>query len=190
MSGEVIEIEYEITMEDAVAFSLWDWKRSMEYKKRTGVILLLSALIGGLVYLLLWMTHFAAWSVFFSGFCSGVVGLAFYMLAIMPSVTKQTVEKKMGDCRNAVLITRHKTRFDAQGIDTQTAVSHTKVSWGGVEKVRRGPDAAYLYLTGMMAFIIPARAFSDAASFDAFYALCERYFEAARAADGEEGAGA
>ena len=155
MADDAIEIEFDITLEDAVEFSLWDWKKTITYKKRVSVILLLSALIVLLLYYLFSLTHFDPWYMFFYGFCSGVVFLVFYLMVIMPSVTRKTVLKKLSESRNRILLTHHKMRFDVSGVSTQTELSNATVNWDGIEKIIRGESAVYIYLTGMMAWIIP-----------------------------------
>ncbi len=102
------------------------------------------------------------------------------LLVFMPSEMRKAVVKKFDGRRNALLFIRHKMCFSLQGIHNDTNLSNAYVSWVGVESVERGDSSIYIYLTGMMAWIVPKRAFADEAAFERFYEKCLEYWNAAK----------
>ena len=64
---------------------------------------------------------------------------------------------------------RHRVVLGEDGLRESTAVSESRTTWAGVDRVEQSADYIYIYVSPAAAHVIPKRAFRDTAAAAAFY---------------------
>ena len=77
------------------------------------------------------------------------------------------------------LLGRHRIVLSQDGLVESTAVSESRTSWAGVDRVEQDPHNIYIYTSLAAAHVIPKRAFRDPQETDAFYQFSRAGKEAA-----------
>jgi hypothetical protein len=66
---------------------------------------------------------------------------------------------------------KHRLALSEDGIVESTAVSESRTSWAGVDRVEQNSDYIFIYTSAAAAHMIPKRAFRDLQEAEAFYQL-------------------
>jgi hypothetical protein len=167
-----LEIEYDITREDLAAFQ---WHAVFE-SPRGRRLRRLSYLGWVLVVLLFALVTFIG----ADGFRVTPLSLMFFAVPLLIMlflqwclerwVLRRVIRHLMKDERpDRGQLGRHRVIVGEDGLSESTAVSESRTTWAGVDRVEQGADYIYIYVSPASAHVIPKRAFKDAAEAAAFY---------------------
>ena len=177
-----MEIEYEITREDLLAFQ---WRAVFE-SPRGRRLRRLSYLGWALVVLLfLLVTAIGA-----DGFTLSPLSLVFIAVPLLIVfllqwilerwVLRRVIRHLLKDERpDRGQLGRHRMVLGEEGLSESTAVSESRTTWAGVDRVEQSADYIYLYVSPAAAHVIPKRAFRDSAEATAFYEFSRAHKAAA-----------
>jgi len=167
-----MEVDYQLTREDLYAFQ---WRAaylsadSRRFRRRSYVYLLVPLLVIGLLPSI-------------GGSSPGIVVSLVFVLTVVPILAALywMIHRRL--LRRAILGLIEKERADGgqlgshrivlgdDAIIASTAVSETRTSWAGVDRVEQDTAYIYIYTSPLAALVIPKRAFTSSKA-DEFYAL-------------------
>lgn len=184
MAGDAVEVEFQQTPEDVIAFNLVVPRAPRPAStgnlfKAIKMIIIISLLLVGLHFFIpLGSGKYIV--TFFAGF-----GVCSFYLLFMCVVGRgrqvSTAVKNMLELgENRLLFAKRKVVVKADFIEEISAYSKSQFTWKGIERVEKHQDYLYVYISTMSAILIPRRAFADEAAFEAFYQKCQAYYNAAR----------
>ena len=167
-----MEIEYEITREDLAAFQ---WHAVFE-SPRGRRLRRLSHLGWVLVVLLFALVTFIG----ADGFTVSPLSLVFLAMPLVLVlflqwglerwVLRRVIRHLLKDERpDRGQLGRHRVILGEDGLSESTAVSESRTTWAGVDRVEQSADYIYIYVSPAAAHVIPKRAFRDPAEATAFY---------------------
>ncbi|MCL4677649.1 MAG: YcxB family protein [Alphaproteobacteria bacterium] len=179
MADDAIEVEFELTVDDLVAFN-----RTVANDNKSLPIGLSFAQFRGpiiVAFLLIAMCFVAPpRGVIFVQFLSGFLTCGLFiacMVFVLRGRSLRLCFKKMLVSEN---YSKRKVIINSAFAKEITRYSEYQIHWQGIERVQKAADFVFLYVTGMNAFIIPKRAFADEAAFERFYQACLEYWNAAK----------
>ncbi|PIC99123.1 MULTISPECIES: YcxB family protein [unclassified Sporosarcina] len=152
-----MEIHYELTEEDVVAFNLYHVKNSKVGQNSLHWQRYISPLIFLLfAYFLSIFTDMAKGPLFATFGLTAILWVIFYPKYFYFHITRQ-VSKMLRAGKNEGLVGEHSMKMNKTGIADQTAVGETKVQWAGVKQLIEDADYFYIYTSTVSAYIIPKR---------------------------------
>ncbi|PIC57148.1 hypothetical protein CSV80_10595 [Sporosarcina sp. P12(2017)] len=152
-----MEIHYELTEQDVIAFNLYHVKNSKVGKNSLQWQRYISPLIFLLfAYFLTIFTDMAKGPLFVTFGLTAILWVIFYPKYFYFHITRQ-VSKMLKGGKNEGLVGEHFMKLNKTGIADQTAVDETKVQWAGVKQLIEDPDYFYIYTSTVSAYIIPKR---------------------------------
>ena len=152
-----MEIHYELTEQDVVAFNLYHVKNSKVGKNSLQWQRYISPLIFLLfAYFLSIFTDMAKGPLFATFGLTAILWVIFYPKYFYFHITRQ-VSKMLRGGKNEGLVGEHSMKMNKTGIAGQTAVGETKVQWAGVKQLIEDADYFYIYTSTVSAYIIPKR---------------------------------
>lgn len=150
-----MEIQFNLTEEDYVAFNMFHIKNS----KTAMRALLIQRWIGPLIFITssFLFSYFAELSfllllIIFSIF--GVIWYFYYPKYFYNLILRQT-KKFIKEGRNDGLIGDHHLHFSDEGIEDITVSGSSQTSWSGIKSFKEDDQNFYLYNTAVSAYIIP-----------------------------------
>lgn len=75
--------------------------------------------------------------------------------------------------RNKTILTEHTVTLSEEGLTEETAYNVTLQKWKGVQRLLRTREYLFIYVSDLMAHVIPRKAFGSAHDDDVFYAFCQ-----------------
>ncbi|ARF17020.1 YcxB family protein [Sporosarcina ureae] len=152
-----MEIHYDLTEQDVVAFNLYHVKNSKVGKNSLQWQRYISPLIFLLfAYFLSIFTDMAKGPLFATFALTSILWVIFYPKYFYYHITRQ-VSKMLRAGKNEGLVGEHSMKMNKIGIVDQTSVGETKVQWSGVKQLIEDADYFYIYMSTVSAYIIPKR---------------------------------
>ena len=152
-----MEIEYELTAEDVVAFNLYHVKHSKVGKNSLQWQRYVSPLIFLLfAYFLSVFTDMPKGPLFATFGFTAILWVILYPKYFYFHITRQ-VSKMLKDGKNEGLVGEHTMKMNKAGIHDKTTVGETNVQWVGVKNLIEDADYFYIYTSTVSAYIIPKR---------------------------------
>lgn len=152
-----MEIEYELTAEDVVAFNLYHVKNSKVGKNSLKWQQYISPLIFLLfAYFLSVFTDMARGPLFAIFGFTAVLWVILYPKYFYFHITRQ-VGKMLRDGRNDGLVGKHSLKMNKTGIHDRTSTGETNVEWAGVQSLIEDAEYFYIYTSTVTAYILPKR---------------------------------
>ncbi|PIC70334.1 hypothetical protein CSV77_09670 [Sporosarcina sp. P16b] len=152
-----MEIQYDLTEQDVVAFNLYHVKTSKVGKNSLQWQRYISPLIFLLfAYFLSVFTDMAKGPLFATFGVTAILWVIFYPKYFYFHITRQ-VSKMLRGGKNEGLVGEHSMKMNKTGIIDQTAVGETNVQWAGVKQLIEDTDYFYIYTSTVSAYIIPKR---------------------------------
>jgi hypothetical protein len=158
-----MEIEYELTLDDLVAFNKYHYKHSRAYRRQW----LRGWLLPAAIILLPWLALAGStWSAGRSAMALWplAIGAPLY-LALYPLLVRRQFGRlvpaflKEGD--NNTLLGKHRLAIGPNGLRTVNEHHESTVRWSGVERIAQDDDYLFVYVSAMSAYIVPRCAFSS-----------------------------
>ncbi len=194
MSGEeVIEIEYQLTVDDYAKFSADLQVFTVEHKKSNAVFIriyvftLLFCLIVDAINAYAEYLEGVDFDIFKYVFTSLFVFILFtYLLYFFVSKKKKhymyssALKSMMEEGDNKALLSPHKITLSERAIFQKSDFVQSEYRWGGIEKVQMLDGSLCLFISAISALYIPSRYFKSEEEKQRVYAQCVAWFEAAR----------
>jgi hypothetical protein len=177
-----MEIEYSLTIEDAIAFHQHHM-RNAPSRGRSSVRLWLVCLpiIIGLLVLFGLSDRQGK-----TGFDFGI-GLALFIacsiwlgLLFRRQLLALAVRRQMRKPEQKLLLESRRLVLTPESVSAFGATSAGTTLWSAVQRIDVSRQHAFIYLPGNLAHVVPRRVFTSEADFEAFLETVRRYYEAAR----------
>lgn len=150
-------VKYEITEDDLVAFHRYHCAHSAAVKKKKYIAMLAASvvIVGG--SLLVPLPDVSP---------SLIVGVAIPVAAVFcivynfwtfPKAIDQQVRRMLKEGANKAIIGDQQIEVDDSGIVKRNAVSESRFSWIGVERIAETDTHAFIYVASTVAIVIPKR---------------------------------
>ena len=167
-----MQAQYQLTLDDIVAFSLHHARNSKRTRRRLRRIQAWGVLMA-LVVALMWpkwglglrTLFFAAYALFFS------LGYPAYYRWLV----KRNTRKVYTEGQNKGSIGNHIIAIDAEGVTEISDVGESHVAWSGIEKIEENENYLFLYVGSLQAHIIPKQAFLNEGEAAEFLKLAQDY---------------
>ena len=179
-NAAVLEAEFEMTVEDVLAFNVYHNAHSPAVRRAYQLILLLFLLMALMLCLLI------------AGHPTAVVPigiLVLYILGFGLFVQSQPyrrwrvrrwVAKLLREGGNKSMLGHQKVSLNREGLTQTNPCGLTQTKWFGVERVVVTDDHAFIYLSAISASVIPKRAFPGDADFNRFVEQARRFLDQAK----------
>lgn len=151
-------VKYENSIDDLVAFNRHHCARSPAVKKSKLRTLILWSLVFILISLKFPTSEDLAIStrVAFGILCAVLFAL-FFSLLWRPMMDR-LVRRLYREGANKGMFCQHELEIDDQGIVERTDVGEARHAWRAVERIEESDDHVFIYVSSMMAHVIPKRA--------------------------------
>lgn len=165
-----MEIEYQCTIDDMVAFNLYHFANSPSLRKQV----LVNRLITSTLAVLIVVTGFyiAVGKFLPLPFIAPSLLIGIIIFFYYPSIQKKTfvraVTKLLKEGKNKASLEKQKLTLSSDGVSERSALGETKVGWSSIEKVVQVKKHIFLYIGSVNAFVIPKRAFLSDESLQEF----------------------
>lgn len=169
-------------MDDLVAFNRYHFTRSPTIKRtKWTVMFLFSVLAVAAALLFPWPPEVTRLTmVIVAVIFAGLVSLVFHY-GFGRSLERQ-VRGMFREGNNKGMLGPHELEIDAAGIVEWTEVNELRQSWSGIERIEENDDYVLIYLSSIMAHVIPKRAVTFGEP-EAFIAQAKQFWSAANTAD-------
>jgi hypothetical protein len=168
-----MQIDYELTVEDASAFSVYNFRTSPRTKRRLRVSQGL-----GILATLIFAGTWPEWSV--------VDRLIFTILLLLLFVfgypqyyrwaIRRNAAKAYSGTRSKGVLGKHTVVIEPGGVTEKASVSESKSTWSGVEKIEDDNQYIYIFTSPLQAHVIPKRAFGSREESQTFLQTAKAFF--------------
>lgn len=166
-----MEIQYELTEEDVVAFNLYHVKNSKVGKNSLQWQRYISPLIFLLfAYFLSVFTDMARGPLFATFTVTAIAWVIVYPKYFYFHITRQ-VRKMLKEGKNEGLVGKHFMKMNKSGMTDTTSTGETNGQWAGVKSIIEDANYFYIYTSTVSAYILPKR---DLYSADAVKSYVEK----------------
>lgn len=181
-----VQLSYENSIDDAVAFSVYHCKHSPVLRRRRITLIAL---------LVLWIFGVNFWA--YGGFSNlaaillysleyvGVAALSILLLRWL--LGDRLIRKQYAGDKNRGFLGRHELEIVEEGLKFRTAYSEGKFAWGMIERIASLPDYTFIYTGTASALIIPHARITEG-NYSAFLQELGRRFKADQPLRGEPAA--
>ncbi|MGQ9807317.1 MAG: YcxB family protein [Armatimonadota bacterium] len=162
-------MEYDFTLEDALAFNEYHFRRSPAGRRARLRHMFLPPAI--------WMGLALGFEAFVGGDTNHSFAVALAAVSAMWILTaplflarqiRRSVQRMYGEGRNRALFGRHVMTVSSEGVTDEGPGTRTQTRWESVERIARSMDHLFIYLNAVAAHVVPARAFRDRGEFERF----------------------
>lgn len=171
-------VKYENSIDDLVAFSRHHYARSPAVKWSIIRSLVLWSLVFIFISLKFPTTDDLSIS---TRVAFGILYAALFCLIVSllrRPITDRLVRRMFREGDNKGIICQHELEIDDQGIVERTEVGEARQSWRAVERIEESDDHAFIYVSSMMAHVIPKRAV-ETGDVQAFLSQAKEWWRAA-----------
>jgi hypothetical protein len=156
-----MKINYELTKDDYIQYNIFH----LSYSKTAKNAMLLQRFLVPIMFMLLsflfsrvseiplWL-----WLVCFS--IASIVWVIAYPKYIR-SIIRKRASKMLNEGRNTGMLGKQSIELTEDGIVKTNESSESKSKWNIVENIVETKDYIFIYISAVMAYVIPTRAFSD-----------------------------
>lgn len=163
-------IEYEVTVDDALEFNRYLLRTNPRFRRPYLLGYIAGPIVGLVLFLMTGETSPILASVMVVGSTLLFSGLYYYLYN--QQVTKTVQGAYVG---KAGPLGRKTMTITADGLLASDEYSDSQLKWSGIQNVQETPSAIYLFVTPIMAYIVPKRAFQPPLSPDEFLATVAKY---------------
>ncbi|MCB2353945.1 YcxB family protein [Clostridium estertheticum] len=154
-----MNLEYQITKQDYIDFNIYHMTHSVTMKRS----LFIQRFIFPIIFLispifLIKITDIPLWYWFSVCIISSVLWIVFYPKFLKRSVEKR-ISKLLEEGKTTGILGEHNFSFTEEGVVDKTEFSETKYNL--IEKVVESEAHIFIYVSAVMAYIIPIRIFGS-----------------------------
>jgi hypothetical protein len=163
-----MELEYELTEDDYIAFNLYYVKHSKTVKQSLFMQRFLPPIIFLIFpFVLFWVTGEFLMVLLISFVLFSVVWIIFYPRYFYGYI-KRNVSKLLNEGSNANILGRHVFISTEDGFVEKNRAEQRSGRWSSIERVEENDYYYFLFFSTMNAYIVPKRSFSDKDSQEKF----------------------
>lgn len=156
-----MKLEYELTKQDYIDFNIDHMKNSNILKRS----LLMQQYGIAVLYLVMPfifanVTDIPLWYWLTSFVIAAVLWIIFYPKYFMSASAKR-ISKMIDAGKNKDMFGKHSLTISEEGINEASENGESKINWSGVEKIIETEGHFFIYISSVMAYIIPKSAFKD-----------------------------
>ena len=174
-----MEIEYEITLDDMVAFNVYHIRNSPSCRRSR--LLVRAILPLGMFPVFLHAGLTGEGPLLHSAIASGFlwVSISFIWLLVTHCGWRRGLRRKLvrlyreGEAETKIV--KHVMTLGPEGITDKTELAETKRKWRGLKKIVSDDKHIYLYVGPAEAHIVPKGVFPDESSIEGFLAAIEAF---------------
>jgi hypothetical protein len=175
-----MEIEYELTAEDYVAFNLYNIRHSPGIKKRmmtTRIILALFMLAFtlGMGYLM-GITQLLFVYILLMAIGVGIFIFFYYPRSVESNLHRQ-IPRMLKEGKVADSTGMRKVRLAPEGLFNVRPSGEIKVLWDALDRLAAAPDYVFIYTGDMKGVVIPQRAFEGEVTREAFIQEAQKAYK-------------
>jgi hypothetical protein len=167
-----MQVQYQLNLDDVVAFNLYHFSRSKEAQRRIRLNQLL-----GIIFVLFIALMWPRWGLGLRTFF--FIGYSLFLLLGYPAYyrwfVKRNAQKTYSEGQNKGVLGNHIIALDSDGVIEISDVGETRTTWSGVEKIEANDKYIFLYTGSLMAHIIPRRAFLNEVEAYEFIQMAQQY---------------
>ena len=163
-----MRFEFDLNKQDYIDFNICHIKNSETLRKS----LLFQQYIPAVVYLVLpfilvnvtdiplwlWLTVFVL---------AAILWVVFYPKYLISSTIKR-ISKMVNEGKNKDMLGKHCLTFNDEGIIETSKNGESKISWSGIEEIKETDKHFFIYISSIMAYIVPKRVFKTDGEKDEF----------------------
>jgi hypothetical protein len=169
-----MELKYEMTKDDHLAFNLHYVKHSKTIKQS----LFIQRFLVPIIFLILPFVLFWMMGEFLIGFLItlaliSIVWIVFYPKYFYGHIIRN-VKKVLNEGSNDNLLGQHVFISTEDGFIEKNRVGETKIGWSSIERIEENEDYFFLFFSTMNAYIVPKRSFPDKASQEDFKKMIDK----------------
>ena len=179
-----MQIDYDLTVEDAAAFSVYNFRTSSRIKLRLRLSQA-AGILATLVFAIVWPD----WS--------SIERLIFAILLLLLFVfgypqyyrwaIRRNASKTYAASRSKGVLGKHTIVIEPSGVTEKGSVSESKSAWSGVEKIEEDSQYVYIFTSPLQAHVIPKRAFRTREESQTFLETAKAFFSQSRRLSDEPG---
>lgn len=178
--------EYEVTLEDLVAFNMHYFRHNSAIRRQLLSGRILVALLTTLLALLfIFVLNTAAnrnqpldWFAAAVSVVGGGVIFLIYPLLSQCGLQRRAI-RLLADPANRSMLGKKRLVLGPDAIEFQSELSTSSTKWAGLERIATTDSLILLYLTAMSAIVVPKRSFADASQAQAFEQQVQGHYHAA-----------
>jgi hypothetical protein len=173
-----MEIEYDRTPDDLIAFNLYHLHNTPNLKRQIRTSMgLYVILIASILLIIFAAGNKVLLCIFFTFSIIGGIGLFLSLPRYYDQQTVKLTKRLLAEGRNEGLIGHTKVILTPEAIVGQTSRGEEKLFWHSVNQVVETATCIYIYVSSMSAYIIPRRAFSSDEQRLNFISLVNQYYK-------------
>ena len=172
-----MQINYQLTKDDYIAFNMHHMNYSPTFKKSIFIQRYIVSIIFLLVPFILkdssdipflyWLSVFAivyiAW-------------VAFYDKYLKWNVTRK-ISQMIDEGKNTDMLGERSLQLTECGILQTSSLSESKITWDVIEDVVETKEHIFIYINALSGYVIPIRAFANAAQKDEFLGILKSHLQ-------------
>ena len=163
-----MELKYEMTKDDHLAFNLHYVKHSKTIKQSLSMQRFLVPFIFLILpFVLFWITGEFLIGFFITFALISVGWIVFYPKYFYGHIIRN-VKKVLNEGSNDNLFGQHVFISTEVGFIEKNRAGETKIGWSSIERIEENEDYYFLFFSTMNAYIVPKRSFPDEASQEDF----------------------
>ncbi|MGE8082038.1 YcxB family protein [Peribacillus loiseleuriae] len=169
-----MELKYEMTKDDHLAFNLHYVKHSKTIKQSLFMQRFLVPIIFLILpFVLFWMIGEFLIGFFITFALISIVWIVFYPKYFYGHIIRN-VKKVLNEGSNDNLLGQHVFISTEDGFIEKSRVGETKIGWSSIERIEENEDYFFLFISTMNAYIVPKRSFPDKASQEDFKKMIDK----------------
>ncbi|MBK9584766.1 MAG: YcxB family protein [Alphaproteobacteria bacterium] len=209
MSGGVIEIEVQLTVDDYTDFSTsvnYDFKKRRNFFSALFFNFLLGLYGAGLAAVIMHGIFFLSgkttfpqvlYDILTTVFSPGLFFILFIITSLFyffPRLTffkaciRSTTKKRYASGRNLVPFALTTMRINESKVSSSSQYHYAEYLWNGIEKVDITEGNLHIFVSSLSAFVIPARFFKSEEEKQRVYEQCLKWWQVAQQQTPESGA--
>lgn len=166
-----MELTYDLTKEDYLAFQLHTAKQSETVKRA----LIMQRMMGPVLFLLFtlvvsWVTEEWLLGLFITFAVASVLWVILYPKFFYGYI-KRNVNKMLNESRKGNMFGLHTLVMDKKGFTEKNRAGEKKTNWAGIERIDEDEAYFFLFTSIVEAYIIPKRSFKNAERQEEFKTL-------------------
>ncbi len=175
-----MQVEFDISLDDIAAFNQYHWTHQSRTAKCSYRISL--AAIPAMILLCAFLfaplrPPIAYWVISLFG----ALAWLFLYPRLYQRWLKQMMIKAMSGGRNRGTLGKHLISVDETGLNEKTDVNDSHWDWPGIEQVQQTEDYIFIYISSIMAHVIPKQAFANRDQADEFFSTVEKLLARSKA---------
>ncbi|HSE31888.1 MAG TPA: YcxB family protein [Pyrinomonadaceae bacterium] len=168
-----MQIDYDLTAEDAAAFSVYNFRTSPRFKRRLRISQAMGV-FATLIIAVVWPN----WTIIDRLIFTVLLFLLFvfgYPLYYRWAIRRNAL-KTYSAAKSKSVLGEYTVIIESAGLTEKGSVSESKVAWSGVEKIENDNQYIYIFTSPLQAHVIPKRAFRNNEESQTFLETAKRFF--------------